>query len=167
MARPPPRRRVLRVAGAVLASGLMGACGFRLQQPVAVGWERVALTGFSPRSGVAAELRRLLTPAARVVSDPAGAELVVAALQDQREKTVVALSAGQVREVQLRVKFRYRLLAPQGRELLPPSELLLVRDMSFSESVALAKEREEMDLYREMEVDIARQVVQRLAALRR
>lgn len=159
-----PRRAV--VAALVAAFGAVG-CGFRLQQPVVLGLKRVALVGFSPRSGVAAELRRALGPAVEVFSDAAPAEVVVVAMQDLREKSVLALSAGQVREVQLRVKFRYRLLSPQGRELTPAADIALARDMSFSESIALAKQREEAELYREMEADIARQVLRRLASLPR
>ena len=52
-----------------------------------------------------------------------------------------------------------------GTPLMAPSELLLTRDIGYSESVALAKEREEALLFRAMESDIADQVMRRLAAL--
>jgi LPS-assembly lipoprotein len=38
--------------------------------------------------------------------------------------------------------------------------------MSFSETVALAKEAEEALLYRDMQADLVRQLMRRLAALR-
>jgi LPS-assembly lipoprotein len=90
---------------------------------------------------------------------------VLQALTDKRERVVVAsTAAGQVRELQLRVRFRFRLFTPTGRELLPPAELLLTRDMSYSETVALAKEQEQAQLYRAMDEDITTQVLRRLAA---
>jgi len=38
--------------------------------------------------------------------------------------------------------------------------------MSYSESIALAKQHEEIELYREMQTDIVAQVLRRLAAIR-
>jgi LPS-assembly lipoprotein len=98
--------------------------------------------------------------------NPARAEAVLDALTDAREKAVAASTAfGQVREVTLRVRLRFRVATPAGRQLLPPSELLLTRDMSYSETAALAKREEELLLYRAMEDDIVAQVLRRLASL--
>jgi LPS-assembly lipoprotein len=52
-----------------------------------------------------------------------------------------------------------------GRELIPTTEILLSRDMNYSESLALAKEQEEQLLYRAMQTDIVAQVMRRLAAV--
>ncbi len=72
-----------------------------------------------------------------------------------------------MREVQLRVHFEFRLSAPGGRDLLPAATLALSRDMSYSETFALAKEQEEAALYRSMQSDIVAQVLRRLAAVPR
>ena len=78
---------------------------------------------------------------------------------------VASTAAGQVREVQLRSRFNFRLTNVAGRELLAPREILLSRDMSYSETIALAKEQEETALYRAMQTDIVTQVMRRLAAV--
>ena len=75
-------------------------------------------------------------------------------------------ASGQVREFQLRLRLQFRLRARDGRELVESTELLQQRDMSFSETVALAKEAEEALLYRDMQADLVRQLMRRLAALR-
>jgi LPS-assembly lipoprotein len=49
---------------------------------------------------------------------------------------------------------------------LPASEIVAARDMSYNETQALAKAHEEAQIFREMEADVARQVLQRLAVLR-
>lgn len=86
------------------------------------------------------------------------------ALLDSREKSVVAsTAAGQVRELQLRVRLQFRLTHPSGSELIGPTELRQSRDMSYSESFALSKEQEEAQLYAAMQTDIAMQVLRRLA----
>ena len=53
--------------------------------------------------------------------------------------------------------------SPGGRELVPPTELLLTRDMSYSEAFALAKAQEEAELLTAMQDDIVQQVLRRLA----
>ena len=70
-----------------------------------------------------------------------------------------------MRELQLRVRLRFRVATPSGKLLLPPSDLLLTRDMSFNETDALAKQQEEALLYRAMDEVIVAQVLRRLAAI--
>ncbi len=158
------RRRTL-----LLATPLgLAACGFELRRAPELRFRTVQLAGFDARSGLAEELRRAIdaTPSTKVVDAAAQAEVVFEALADVREKSVVAsTAAGQVREVQLRDRLQFRLRTPGGRELIAPTQILLSRDMSYSETVALAKEQEEIALYRAMHADIVAQVMRRLAAV--
>ena len=78
---------------------------------------------------------------------------------------VASTAAGQVRELQLRVRLGFRLSTPKGKLLIEPTELLLERDLSYSESAALAKEQEETQLFRAMQSDIVQQVLRRLSAV--
>jgi Rare lipoprotein B len=104
-----------------------------------------------------------------VDADAAGAapQVVFELLQELREKVVVGLNAsGQVREFQLRERISFRLRTPAGRVLIPPTDLLQERDISFNEAAVLAKEAEESLLYRDMQTDLVQQVMRRLAALK-
>ena len=154
------------LAGAAVAG--LTSCGFQLRQPPQLAFRSIALTGFAPRSPLADELRRMLDRSqVRLEDNPAQAEVVFQAMADLRERGVVATtSAAQVREMQLRVRLRFRTHTPAGRELTPIAEIALSRDMSYSESIALAKQHEETELYREMQTDIVAQVLRRLAAIR-
>jgi len=159
------RRQLLGHSAALAAGALLAGCGFELQRPPQLPFRTIALTGFSPRSPLLAELRSRLG-STQLTDNPAQAEAVLQALADARERSVVATTAaGQVREVQLRSRFNFRVQAKGGKVLLPPSELMLTRDMSYNETAALAKEQEESQLYRAMEADIAQQVLRRLAAV--
>jgi len=161
-----PDRRLVLTATAASALAFAG-CGFQLRQAPVLSFHSIALTGFAPRSPLAAELKTTLARTLRVEEAPARAEVVLQALVDARERSVVATtSAAQVRELQLRVRLRFRTQTPAGRELTAPAELVLARDMSYSENVALAKEYEEADLFREMQSDIVAQVLRRLVAVR-
>lgn len=159
----PSRRHVLTGAA---AAALLGGCGFHLRQPPKLAFQSIALTGFARRSTLAEDFRRELERQVTVLESPEKAELVLQALDDTRQKSVVAsTSAAQVREVQLRLKFSFRVSTPGGRELIPRADLLLVRDINYSETQALAKEAEEGELYREMQADVVAQVLRRLAAV--
>jgi LPS-assembly lipoprotein len=159
------RRRLALAAFAALAAA---GCGFQLRRPTALPFKTIALAGFAPRSPLAEELRRAMNATATtiVVESPAGAQAVLRSIADAREKSVVAsTAAGQVREVQLRTRLEFELRTPGGRQLIAPTQIVLSRDISYSESAALGKEQEESLLYRAMQNDIVAQVMRRLAAV--
>ena len=170
-----PRRRWLAGAGRgtlICLAGLTGAavlgslagCGFALRQTPPLPFSRIALTGFAARSSLAVELRERLAASAQVVDTPGQAEVVLQVRTDARSRTVVASTAsGQVRELQLRIKFEFRLVTPGGSELIPSTELLHSRDMSYSETYALAKAQEEAEIFAAMQADLVQQVLRRLA----
>ena len=66
----------------------------------------------------------------------------------------------------LRLRFGFRVRSVSGKDLIPDSEILLRRSMTYTESAALAKEQEEAFLYRAMQSDIVSQVLRRLASVR-
>jgi LPS-assembly lipoprotein len=95
------------------------------------------------------------------------ADVIIDILQEVREKTVVGVnSSGQVREFQLRLRVRFRVRTPDGEELVPDTEILQKRDLSFNETASLAKEAEEGLLYRDMQSDLVQQLLRRLAAVK-
>ncbi|MEO8250742.1 MAG: LPS assembly lipoprotein LptE [Burkholderiales bacterium] len=155
------------MAAALALSG----CGFKLRGALEFAFDSIHVN-MPEQSGLGNELKRQLAAnkGLRVIREPAlvpTAQVILDSLVDQREKVVVGLtSSGQVREFQLRVRFKFRLRAKDGRELIPEAEILQERDISYSESNALAKEAEEQLLYRDMQSDIVQQVLRRLAAVK-
>lgn len=172
------RRAFLRrVGGLALASGALGglsACGFKLRGVQTFAFASLRMAG-SEATPVAVELRRSLQVSGVPVfvsstpTSPEGdtGQVVLTVLADQRERVVVGQTAvGQVRELQLRTRFRFRLRTASGRQLLDDTELLLERDISFTETAVLAKDAEEALLFRDMQADIVQQVMRRLAAVK-
>lgn len=160
-------------AGGVL-SGTLAGCGFQLRQAPSFAF-RTLVAPLPDASPLRRELKVSLLNAGVTVLDampaatpqPSAVDAVLEVLNEQREKSVVgSTAAGQVREFQLRLRFRFRLSTPQGKELIPDSEILLQRDISYSETIALSKAEEEAELYRDMQSDIVQQVLRRLAAVR-
>lgn len=160
------RRVLLRRLAAGTTLGALAGCGFELRRPPRLAFSSIALEGFAPRSPLAAELRRTLAAQVRVLDDAARAQVVLQALDDRRERSVVAsTAAAQVRGLTLRLKFEFRVHTSAERELLPRTALLLERDLSYSETFALAKEQEEAELFRAMQDDVVAQVLRRLASI--
>jgi LPS-assembly lipoprotein len=73
---------------------------------------------------------------------------------------------GQVRELQLRLRVRFRLRTPEGVTWIDSVELAQQRDLSFTETAALSKEIEQGMLYRDMQTDIVQQIMRRLAMVK-
>lgn len=165
----PARRHLLQAAGGLALGGMvsLAGCGFQLRQPVVLPFRRLALVGFGPASAMAQALRNAAGTAVEWPAVPAQADVQLVALVDRREKAVSAYTAARrVSEFQLRVRLRFQAQTPAGRVLLPDSELVLTRELSYSETQALGKEFEEARLYADMEADIAQQVMRRLATAR-
>ncbi len=164
------RRSTLMWIGRLgLGTVALAGCGFKLRSSHDYSFSSLAVTP-NPGGSLAMELRRTLGSVVRVLApdeDPTRAQLVIDVLQEQREKVVVGVnSSGQIREFQLRIRLKFRVRTPQGHELLPIAEIVQQRDVSFNESAALAKEAEEVLLYRDMQIDIVQQVMRRLATVR-
>lgn len=149
----------------------LAACGFQLRQAPTFVFKSVFI-GAAESSPLGNELKRSIAAngAVQVIADARRldtAEVVLDVLAENREKVVVGVNAsGQVREFQLRLRFKFKLRTLGGKELIPETELLQQRDISFNESVVLAKEAEEALLYRDMQTDIVQQLMRRLAAVK-
>ena len=88
-------------------------------------------------------------------------------IQEQRERVVVGLNAnGEVREVQIRSRFKFRVRSHDEQELVPETELLREMDVSYAEAQALAKDAEIDMLFRSMEQDAVQQIMRRLAMIK-
>jgi len=158
-------RRTLLLA---LAASTLTACGFELRRAAELRFKTIQLSGFAPRSAIAEALRREIdaSTTTRVVEALKDAEVVLQSLTEERQKSSVAsTSASQVREFELRSRFRFSLRTASGKELIPASEILLKRDLTYTETAALPKEQEEAFLYRAMQTDIVSQVLRRLASV--
>lgn len=159
-----PRRGFLALAAAASLAG----CGFELRRAPVFAFKTLAVPG---SSAFVNDLRRQIRAAGTVELVAADrldtAEAVLDILGENRERVVLSTnSAGQVRELQLRLTMRFRLRTPGGKELLPPTEITQQRDITYNETAALAKESEAELLFRDMQSDIAQQTMRRLGAVK-
>ncbi len=163
--------RVRRGVLGAFAALALSACGFKLRQAPNFAFRTIFIVA-PDGLPLAAELRRSIGSADDVTvltlpADLASADVVLEIIQNLQEKVVVAQnSSGQVQEFQIRLRVRFRLRTPKGKDLIPETELLQQRDVSYNETDALAKEAEEALLFRSMQSELTHQIMRRLAAVR-
>jgi len=161
------RRTLLTLA----AAAMLSACGFQLRGSngqTALPFKTI-LVGFPETSSLGTELKRHIRASGdtEVVTDPQAAQAILDVLSETREKAVLSLNTqGRVREYTLYYKLRFRVRDNKNNELLPPTDIILKRDISFNESQVMAKESEEALLYRDMQSDLVQQMLRRLQALK-
>lgn len=166
---------LLALGGFVALGGLAG-CGFRLRgSGVTLTFQSIELRG-SGSMAMMQQLQDHLRASGVAIVEPQpgmqGAtpvvpDVILTLLQDQRERVVVGTAiAGQVRELQLRHTVRFHLRTPKGKELIEEATIQQVRELSYSETQALAKEAEEALLFDDMRSGVVRQIMTRLAAVR-
>ncbi|MDR2000701.1 MAG: LPS assembly lipoprotein LptE [Zoogloeaceae bacterium] len=147
---------------------LLSACGFHLRGSYALPFDTLSIS-----SPVNAELRALLKrqieigTKAKVVDEGAPAQASLRILGDTSEKRILSLSAaGRVSEYQLARALRFRVVDAGDNELLPPSTITLIREMTFDDAAVLSKDTEEVLLWRDIQNDLVQQLLRRLAAIK-
>ena len=152
---------------ALTLSLLVAGCGFQLRGDPQVGYRKLFISSVGASAIVGDMKRTLLAGATRVVTTPAEAEAHLRVLQEEREKSVSTITAsGRVYEYQLTLRVRYELIVT-GRDepLIEPTRLETRRLISYSETAPTAKEAEEQLLYKDMQLDLGRQILRHVAAV--
>lgn len=144
----------------------LAACGFQLRGSYSLPWDTLCL-GIPDNSELYAQIRRSIEASSktRIVGDPKAAQATLMVLRNDQTKNILSLSGyGRVREFQLMRSFSYRIVDANGVELQPPAQIVLTREMTFDDTRILAKEQEELQIWREMQTDLVQQLLRRLAA---
>jgi len=157
-----PPSSLLTASILAVAALLLASCGFHLRGQAKLPFDSIYISGSQV---FANQVTRALRAGGqtRVTSNPQDAQVTLQVLAEQRERLILSLSAaGRVRELSLRYRISYRLTDAKGLEYIAPSEIVLRRDVTYSDSDVLGKEQEEALLYRDMQNDAVQQMVRRL-----
>ncbi|MFZ6718775.1 LPS assembly lipoprotein LptE [Undibacterium sp. Ji49W] len=158
----------LQWLAAIFSVLLLSACGFALRGPVALPFKNIYI-GMPESSALGGELRRQIRAngQTQIMSSAKDAQVMLEVLSETRDKQILSLnSQGRVREYNLIYNFRFRLRNNEGKEYLEPVDIQLKRNISFNETQVLAKEAEEVLLYRDMQNDLVQQIMRRLAVVK-
>jgi LPS-assembly lipoprotein len=153
----------------LLLALVLSACGFQLRGSYNLPWETLSVNGLPENNELYFQIRRNIESSSqtRLVTNPKEAQAILQVLRDTQHKSILSLSAkGLVREFQLTRTFSYRIVDAAGKEIVPPSQIILQREMTFDDQQIFAKEAEEVLIVREMQTDLVQQLLRRLAAVK-
>lgn len=161
------KRRIGILLVAALALTSLAGCGFQLRGKMQLPFTSAHVEA-AEGSPLAKALREALAVENKLADKAEHAAIRVRLAEETRGKNILALSGGgKVREYRLSLRFLLAVYDTDGREILPPAEMVQVRDYSYSDAEILAKTVEEATLYRSMEQSAVQQVLRRLSYLRR
>jgi LPS-assembly lipoprotein len=155
----------MRLAAALAGLAFaLAACGFQLRGTASLPFETIYVPNAT--SGIALEIKRSIQAGsnARVVDDAKAAAAQLQFSEESRRKEILSLTAaGRVSEYRLFYRVGFRVSDGKGGDFLPPVSIQLYRDMTYDDSLVLAKEEEELLLFRDMQRDMVQQVMRRIA----
>ncbi len=154
-----------QVLATVMLCMAMASCGFQLRGQAAIPYKTVFIEtpGYSQ---FANDLERAIRAGSdtKVVHKREEAEAILRIVGEVQEKRILSLSVGgKVREFDLRYVVNYRLVDQANVDLAAPGAIELHRDMTYDDTEVLAKESEELLLYKDMKSDAVQQMLRRLA----
>ena len=154
----------------VLLTATLAACSFHLRGSAGSDLPYASMYIALPETAeIRVWLERYLRGSTNTtVSDDAKtATVTFQQLSDSRDKSILSIDArGRVREYRLQMRYRFRLVDAQGREIVAPQEISMNRDMTYDDSQVLSKSMEENLLWRDMTNDLVNQIMRRLSRIK-
>ncbi len=151
----------------LVLSLLLTGCGFHLRNQVDIPYSSIYIE--SSGGAIAATLRQMITSGGhpeKIAPSAEKSERIIQILNESSQQLIIAITgAGLVSEYQLQYRVKYRLLTPDRKEVLAPTEITLSRDMNFNSTQPYAYGEEQAFLYRDMQTDAAHQILRRIAIL--
>ena len=148
---------------------LLTACGFKLRGQISsLPFKSLHISAPEGHT-IGMDLERAIgaSSTTKVVSNAEDAEAVLQVVSAVNEKVILSLSGGgRVREFQIIYRVVIRVVDKQGIEIMPNSEIALMRNLPFLDAQVLAKEAEERLLYKDMQADAIQQIIWRLSAIK-
>ena len=143
-------------------------CGFRLRGSYSTPFKTLYLQ-MPENSYLAVRLRQELLAGSDVtiVNTPSEAEAILELLSDSRSRDVLSINdTGRAREYEITLSLSFRVSNPSGIDYMEAVTLTASRDLTYSESDFLSREKEEAFLYRDMEADLVNQLMRRIEAIK-
>lgn len=154
-----------RLVAILVVAALLSSCGFQLRGQANIPFKTVFIET-SGYSLFANDLERAIRAGSntKVVRNRDEAEAILKIVGESQEKRILSLSSGgKVREFELRYAVTYRVVDRANLDLATPGVIQLHRDLTYDDTEVLAKESEEILLYKDMKADAVQQMLRRLA----
>ena len=155
------------LATLIAAILVLEGCGFRMRGSIDgdVNLPSTFVQGQDQYRGITPAIKRILKGSGvQLTEDPASAEVILKILGERQTRRVLSVSSstGKVREYELNYQVDFSLDKKGGESLIEKQTISLVRDFTFDETAVIAKQNEENAIYKDMQSNAIRQVLQRV-----
>ncbi|MDH5191619.1 MAG: LPS assembly lipoprotein LptE [Gammaproteobacteria bacterium] len=145
---------------------ILEGCGFRMRGSVdvPVDMPTTFVQGADQYRGITPAIKRILRGSGvNLTEDPKQAELVLKIYDEKQTRRVLSVGASnaKVREYELNYQVDFGL-ERSGKALVDRQTISLMRDYTFDETAVNAKRNEENMLYKDMQSNAIRQLLQRV-----
>lgn len=146
----------------------LAGCGFHLRGAVEIPAELSPMyiqapAGSAVRPAIEDQIRG---GSVRLASNAADARLILRILSEDRTNRVAAVDAnGKILAYELHYLVRFDAVGADGRQLVPPQTLDLIRNFDNPDVEVLGKQLEEEMIYSDLAVDAADRILMRLRAV--
>ncbi|HMW18783.1 MAG TPA: LPS assembly lipoprotein LptE [Accumulibacter sp.] len=161
-------RHRLALGMLLLTASLLTGCGFQLRGVYTLPYDSLYLD-LPDHSVIGVGLKRAIRTSSttRLVPTANEAQAIFRPAGERRDREILSVSGtGRISEMRLYYRYHYRVTDTQGRDLIPPGRIEMIRDMTYDDSNILAKQHNEDLLWLDMEKDLVDQLVRRLAAVK-
>ena len=164
------RRRLFQrsLLGLLAISGV-SACGFRLRGSVTIPYKSILISG-RPSPQLRFDLEQVISTGtnAKVVTVGKDADLILDIVsEDSTRQILTYTSTGQISAYRLNNRVVFRAFDNTGAEVIPESDIFVIRDLDFSTTTVLAADIQQQQFLESMRTDLALQILRRIATLGR
>lgn len=142
-------------------------CGFRMRGSIdmPVNMPTTFVQGDRQYRGITPAIKRILRGSGvQLTEDRKQAELILNIYGEKQTRRVLSVRANtaKVREYELNYQVEFGLERRDGDALIDKQTISLIRDYTFDDTAVNAKQNEENMLYKDMQINAIRQLLQRV-----
>jgi LPS-assembly lipoprotein len=162
------RREYLGGGLALLAVGVLSACGWRVRGKIDLPYKSLLVSGT-----MTPELRNDLEMYLRMngvnlVTRAQDAEVILEIITEQNAKQVLSYNgAGQITAYRIICRIAFRVFNPEGVEILPEADIYMARDIEFNQANIQSFDVLVTEFVKNMRIDIVGQLMRRLASIKK
>jgi LPS-assembly lipoprotein len=143
------------------------ACGFALRgsRELPAGMAETFIQAGTPGSALVSQLKRFLRDSSVRVTEHPGSNTAVLKVRESSTRRVLSIGAdAKAREFELQYSVTFSVTIPGMEREFPEKTISLSRDYSFDRLAVLAANEEEAMLMRDMQRELARMMIEQIAA---
>ena len=162
------RRECLGGGLALLATGVLSACGWRVRGKIDLPYKNLLVSGvMTPEFRDDLEMYLRVNDVNLVIKSQ-DAEVILEIITEQNAKQVLSYNgAGQITAYRIISRVAFRVFNPDGIEVMPESDIYLTRDIDFNQANIQSFDLLVAEFVKSMRTDIVNQLMRRLASIKK